>query len=69
MWCRPGRADVIVRSARPVDWLRVEVESLIRTADIDRGVRSGDEVLVPKQVQAFDLKTSGVRGFMTTITC
>ena len=65
MWVSgSGRADVIVRSAWPVDRLRVEVESPIRTVlTLTAGSDPVTRTLVPKQVQAFDLKTSGVRGF------
>jgi hypothetical protein len=65
MWVSgSGRADVIVRSAWPVDRLRVEVESPIRTVlTVTAGSEPVTRTLVPKQVQTFDLKTSGVRGF------
>jgi hypothetical protein len=65
MWVSgSGRADVIVRSAWPVDRLRVEVESPIRTVlTLTAGSEPVTRTLVPRQVQTFDLKTSGVRGF------
>lgn len=59
-----GRADIIVRSAWPVDHLEMEVESEITTVlTAAAGADAVTRTIVPKQVQKFDLKTSGVRGF------
>jgi hypothetical protein len=59
-----GRADIIVRSAWPVEHLEMEVESDIDTViTLDAGAASVTRRLVPKQTQKVDVKTSGVRGF------
>jgi len=59
-----GRADIIVRSAWPIERLQVEVESPINTTlTLSAGSDAVTKTLVSKQLQSFDLKTSGVRGF------
>jgi hypothetical protein len=65
MWISgSGRADIIVRSAWPIERLQVEVESPINTTlTLGAGSDPVTKTLVPRQVQSFDLKTSGVRGF------
>jgi hypothetical protein len=65
-----GRADVIVRAAWPLDHLEVEVESPINTVlTLSAGADAVTKRLVPKQIQAFDLKTSGVRGYGGDYSC
>jgi hypothetical protein len=67
MWVSgSGRADVIVRSAWPVEWLEVEAESPINTVlTLTAGSDPVTKTLVPGpgHVERFDLKTSGVHGF------
>src|SRR6185503_5574428 len=59
-----GRADIIVRSAWPVEHLEMELGSDIATVvTLSAGAGSMTRTLVPKQTQKFNLKTSGVRGF------
>ena len=59
-----GRADIIVRCAWPIERLQVEVESPIHTVlTLAAGADPVTRTIVPRQVQAFDLKTAGVRGF------
>jgi hypothetical protein len=71
MWVSgAGRADVIVRGAWPIDHLEVEVESPIHTVlTLAAGDGAVTRTLVPKQIQMFDLKTSGVRGFGGDYAC
>ena len=59
-----GRADIIVRSAWPIEHLLVDVESPIHTTlTLSAGSDPVTRTIVPKQIQSFVLKTSGVRGF------
>jgi hypothetical protein len=71
MWVSgAGRADVIVRAAWPIDHLEVEVESPIHTVvTFSAGDGSVTKTLVPKQIERFDLKTSGVRGYNADYAC
>jgi hypothetical protein len=64
MWTSgAGRADIIVRSAEPIDHLAVEVESPIPTElRVAMGGRPVVVRLSPGRILTFDLPASGVRG-------
>jgi hypothetical protein len=64
MWTSgSGRADIIVRSAEPIDHLVVEAESPIRTIlTVRLGGRPVTVPIIPGQVFTFDVPASGVRG-------
>jgi hypothetical protein len=58
-----GRAEIIVRTAFPVDHLEIEAESPIRTVvTLTLGAAPGSTTVVPKQVSRLELKASGVQG-------
>jgi hypothetical protein len=58
-----GRAEIIVRTAFPMDHLQVEAESLVRTdLTMTLGTSPVSMTIVPRQVARFDLKASGVQG-------
>jgi hypothetical protein len=65
MWVSgSGRADVIVRSAWPIERLQVEAESPIHTVlTVSLGAEPVRVVIEPKRVYTFDVVASGVRGF------
>jgi hypothetical protein len=71
MWVSgAGRADVIVRAAWPIDHLEVEMESPIHTTvTLNAGAESLTKTLVPRQIQTFNLKTAGVRGYNADYSC
>jgi hypothetical protein len=64
MWVSgSGRADIIVRTVRPVDHLVVEAESPIHTVlTVTMGSDPVRVTLEPGKVATFDVPASGVRG-------
>jgi hypothetical protein len=65
MWVSgAGRAEIIVRSASPIDRLEVEAESPIRTIlTVSLGGAPVTTTIEPKTVYTFTVSASGVRGF------
>lgn len=65
MWISgAGRADIIVRSATPIERIEVEAESPIRTTlTLALGAAPVQVALEPGRVRTFDVEASGVRGF------
>jgi hypothetical protein len=58
-----GRADIIVRTAFPLDHLQVEAESPVRTdLTMTLGAALVSMTIVPTEVARFDLEASGVQG-------
>jgi hypothetical protein len=59
-----GRADIVVRSAWPVDHFEVELESPIPTVvTLTAGEDTVTTTMVPGQMQTLNLKTSSVKGW------
>lgn len=65
MWISgSGRADIIVRSAWPIDHLEVEAESPIHTVlTVALGAEPMTITIEPKKTYTFNLKAAGVRGY------
>jgi len=58
-----GRSDIIVRTERPLDHLKMTAESPIRTVfTVSAGGRASTVPIVPGQVASIDVPASGVRG-------
>ena len=58
-----GRSDIIVRTERPLDHLKMTAESPIRTVfTVSAGGPVSTVPIVPGQVASFDVPASGVRG-------
>jgi hypothetical protein len=58
-----GRSDIIVRSERPLDHLRMTARSPIRTVfTVSAGAGTSVTPLMPGQAVTFEVPTSGVRG-------
>jgi hypothetical protein len=58
-----GRSDIVMRSERPLDHLRVTARSPIRTVfTVSAGAGTAVVPLVPGQPVIFDVPTAGVRG-------
>jgi hypothetical protein len=65
MWVSgSGRAEIIVRSASPIERMEVEAESPIHTVlTVTLGAAPVTITMEPKKVYAFDVAVRGVRGF------
>jgi hypothetical protein len=58
-----GRSDIIVRTERPLDHLKMTAQSPIRTVfTVSAGGSASTIPIVPGQIASFDVPASGVRG-------